>query len=272
VHGDIKGVCDLSIRMIYFLIQHKANILITDEFRACLADFGLALAIESQVLNTSSAGSSRGTLRWLAPEVLDSSRKPERQSLLTKRDIYAFACTLLEVLFQTLPKAMVLIPFLQIYSGSPPFPTLKDVEVIHRVITKRDQPEIPANSDPLLKDLKPLLKRCWHNNPRQRPTATEVSDIIQLDPSQWRREADSAMSRFPSMLRKLSLGSPTSLSTLSSGGRRTGLATPSSSLSPTSSDFSLEKESNEEVKILLLGPGKSGKVCVSILFCVSSLM
>jgi serine/threonine protein kinase len=82
------------------LIQNKANILITDEFRACLADFGLALAMESQALSTSSAGSSRGTLRWLAPEILDSSRKPERQSLLTKRDIYAFACTILEVFLQ----------------------------------------------------------------------------------------------------------------------------------------------------------------------------
>ncbi|KAF7325256.1 G-protein alpha subunit [Mycena venus] len=79
VHGDIKG----------------ANILIDDGGQACLADFGLALAVESQAFDTSAG--NRGTLRWLAPEILDSSRKAERQASLTKRDIYAFGCTILEV-------------------------------------------------------------------------------------------------------------------------------------------------------------------------------
>ncbi|KAJ7126083.1 kinase-like domain-containing protein, partial [Mycena epipterygia] len=141
VHGDMKG----------------ANILINDGGQACLADFGLALAIESQAFSTSSAGSTRGTLRWLAPEILDSSRKNERQALLTKRDIYAFGCTILEL-----------------YTGGPPFPNLQDVEVIHHVVTKNEHPEIPSNAVAQLKNLHPLLKRCWHNNPRQRPNATEI--------------------------------------------------------------------------------------------------
>ncbi|KAJ7359279.1 kinase-like domain-containing protein, partial [Mycena albidolilacea] len=128
------------------------NILISDGGQACLADFGLALAVESQALSTSSAGSTRGTLRWLAPEILDSSRKAERQTSLTKRDIYAFGCTILEI-----------------YTGSRPFPHLQDVEVIHSVVTKRERPEIPTNAVTELKDLHPLLKCCWHNNPRQRP-------------------------------------------------------------------------------------------------------
>jgi hypothetical protein len=66
----------------------------------------------------------------------------------------------------------------------------REAEIILKVVTKRERPKIPANIDPRLKDLKPLLKRCWHNDPRERPTATEIHDIIQLDPSEWKKQAE----------------------------------------------------------------------------------
>ena len=71
------------------------NILVSGDGRACLADFGLALVAESQTMTTSTSATNRGTLRWLAPEVLDSSRERERDA--RKRDVYAFACSVLEV-------------------------------------------------------------------------------------------------------------------------------------------------------------------------------
>jgi serine/threonine protein kinase len=77
------------------------NILISPLGRACLADFGLASIKDSQVLNMSSGSNSRaaGTLRWQAPEILDSTSvhaDSDGGNTLTS-DIYALACVYYEV-------------------------------------------------------------------------------------------------------------------------------------------------------------------------------
>ncbi|PBK78438.1 hypothetical protein ARMSODRAFT_998509 [Armillaria solidipes] len=78
IHADIRG----------------ANILVTDDQRCCLADFGLSLIAESQNFNTTS-GMRRGSLRWLAPKYI----LPESldQSYIAARDSYAYGCTVIEV-------------------------------------------------------------------------------------------------------------------------------------------------------------------------------
>ena len=81
----------------------KANILITDSRRACLADFGLATAKDSKSFAITTAVSIRttGTLRWQAPELLD----PESDDALCVNsmasDVYAYACVCYEVLYMT---------------------------------------------------------------------------------------------------------------------------------------------------------------------------
>ena len=63
-----------------------------------MADFGLALVAEtvSRRLSISSA-SRKGTVQWLAPEILDPDASKKARSDARKRDIYAFACAVLEV-------------------------------------------------------------------------------------------------------------------------------------------------------------------------------
>ncbi len=65
-----------------------------DDLRCCLADFGLSLFAESQVLDSSSR-MKKGSIRWLAPEYMDSALFD--QSYMTARDIYAYGCTIIEV-------------------------------------------------------------------------------------------------------------------------------------------------------------------------------
>ena len=67
----------------------------TPSRRACLADFGLACAKETQSLAVSSGAPTRagGTLRWQAPELLTDD--DARNTLAT--DIFAYACVCYEV-------------------------------------------------------------------------------------------------------------------------------------------------------------------------------
>ncbi|SJL07260.1 uncharacterized protein ARMOST_10603 [Armillaria ostoyae] len=55
VHADICG----------------ANILVMDDLRCHLADFGLSLFMESQALNGS--WMDKGCIRWLAPKYMDAN-------------------------------------------------------------------------------------------------------------------------------------------------------------------------------------------------------
>ena len=80
----------------------QANILINSECRACLADFGLAAIIEDVTsVEGSSSHKAGGTIRWMAPEVLDPETygytKKSRKKLPSKStDTYALGMTILE--------------------------------------------------------------------------------------------------------------------------------------------------------------------------------
>ncbi|SJL07270.1 uncharacterized protein ARMOST_10613 [Armillaria ostoyae] len=93
VHADICG--------------SQANILVMDDLRCCLADFGLSLFAGLQTLDISSF---KGTIRWLAPEYYPISFNSNVTCLIgymdlslfnklyiTARDIYAYGCTIVEV-------------------------------------------------------------------------------------------------------------------------------------------------------------------------------
>lgn len=68
-----------------------------DDLTCCLADFGLSMICDSLATSSRIRG---GPTRWLAPEVLlfsvgDNTEFPA--SDLPSRDMYAFACTAIEV-------------------------------------------------------------------------------------------------------------------------------------------------------------------------------
>ncbi|KAF5376792.1 hypothetical protein D9757_009481 [Collybiopsis confluens] len=143
VHGDVRG----------------ANILVTDDLRCCLSDFGSAhLITENLSLSVTSSG-VHGALRWMAPELLINGQSPTQPQ--ASRDIYAFGCTVVEILT------------LQV-----PFHNLKsDSRVLLDVITgKRPlRPQGVWCPDSLWDG----TNRWWAADPAARPSAREVHEELQ---------------------------------------------------------------------------------------------
>ncbi len=90
------GISNLSAKFSYisfpFLLTPapKANVLVGDDRRAILCDFGLSRI--SNELSTDQTSSVMGaTPRWTAPEVIFDEKKT------VKGDIYSFACTCIQV-------------------------------------------------------------------------------------------------------------------------------------------------------------------------------
>ncbi|KAJ7360826.1 kinase-like domain-containing protein, partial [Mycena albidolilacea] len=109
VHGDLRG----------------ANILITQEWNACLADFGLTSLSDATIATNTSHRA--GSIRWMAPELIDPDRFGQKFLRTPATDVYAFGCVCLEL-----------------YTGRPPFATLSETASLLRVIDG-DRPERPSD-------------------------------------------------------------------------------------------------------------------------------
>ncbi|KIK55144.1 hypothetical protein GYMLUDRAFT_48095, partial [Collybiopsis luxurians FD-317 M1] len=136
IHGDIRG----------------GNILVKNDLHCCLADFGLTLVTtNSQVWST-----TKGSMRWLAPEYVSSSGPNH-----TSRDVYAFGCTIVEILTQKLP-----------------FHDCKtDYNVMFQVMNggRPTRPQDVWCPD----DIWDLTTRCWAQTVEDRPSSYEIHDILQ---------------------------------------------------------------------------------------------
>ncbi|KAJ7619454.1 kinase-like domain-containing protein [Roridomyces roridus] len=108
VHGDLRG----------------ANILINDNWSACLADFGLSVLASATA--SVHASTRAGSPYWMAPELIDPPRFGCRYARTPASDIYAFGCVCLEL-----------------YIGRPPFSEHGEVGALLKVVNG-ERAERPA--------------------------------------------------------------------------------------------------------------------------------
>ncbi|KAK0234617.1 hypothetical protein EDD85DRAFT_969454 [Armillaria nabsnona] len=172
VHGDLKG----------------DNILITDDHRAVIADFGISFVMGITFFGTSSSSRKGGTVKWQPPEVLNGS--PNGLSA----DVYSLACVYFEV-----------------FDGSMPWSDLNDGAVIMNVSVRKKHPPRPkhlAKTDLWWE----LMVRCWAYEPSDRPTLQYLMESLHVTgdtlppPPKWDKP-DLARLRGPLVQGKLDIPS-----------------------------------------------------------------
>jgi serine/threonine protein kinase len=136
------------------------NILVDSRLRAKVADFGLS---QKKKLGAS------GTPYWMAPELLRGETSNTTQS-----DVYAFGIILYEV-----------------YSRKDPYEGEDFANVMERVAdpTVNKRPKVPQGCPA---EIKSLMKRCLHSNPKQRPSFKDLDirlkelDVTKVEPADVR--------------------------------------------------------------------------------------
>ncbi|KAJ7017023.1 kinase-like domain-containing protein [Mycena alexandri] len=140
VHGDLRGT----------------NILISNECRACLADFGLSSFSNATASRTNSTHRA-GSIRWMAPELIAPERFGKKFVRTAASDIYAFGCVCMEL-----------------YTGRPPFSPSSETVAMLKVI-EGERPSRPSSEPFMSNALWEDITECWAQDPAMRPTAEIVA-------------------------------------------------------------------------------------------------
>lgn len=144
VHGDLRG----------------KNVLISQDGRALVADYGVAILVDSVFDNNVAVSSFGGTcIRWMAPETMENYGE-----LTIKDDIWAYGMLILELL-----------------TTKPPFHEILGLRaVISRIM--QGPPDRPSDKDTygrLTNSWWNACHSCWHRSPSHRPPISDVLRSLQ---------------------------------------------------------------------------------------------
>ncbi|KAM1201443.1 hypothetical protein EV1_017479 [Malus domestica] len=112
-----------------------------------IGDLGLSKIKQRTLVS----GGVRGTVPWMAPELLSG-----KNNLVTEKvDVYSFGIVMWELL-----------------TGEEPYGDLRSQEIIAGIMKGSLRPEIPSWCDPTWRS---LMERCWSSDPKSRPPFSEIA-------------------------------------------------------------------------------------------------
>ncbi|GAV72851.1 PB1 domain-containing protein/Pkinase_Tyr domain-containing protein, partial [Cephalotus follicularis] len=112
-----------------------------------IGDLGLSKIKQRTLVS----GGVRGTIPWMAPELLNS----QNNMVTEKVDVYSFGIVMWELL-----------------TGEEPYVNMRSEEIIAGIIRGILRPEIPTWCDPAWRS---LMERCWSSDPDSRPAFSEIA-------------------------------------------------------------------------------------------------
>ncbi|XVE63593.1 hypothetical protein DITRI_Ditri07aG0032300 [Diplodiscus trichospermus] len=115
-----------------------------------VGDLGLS-KVKCQTLIS---GGVRGTLPWMAPELLNGS-----SNLVSEKvDVFSFGIVMWELL-----------------TGDEPYADLHYGAIIGGIVSNTLRPPVPESCDP---EWRSLMERCWSSEPSERPNFTEIANEL----------------------------------------------------------------------------------------------
>ncbi|CBI24172.3 unnamed protein product, partial [Vitis vinifera] len=117
-----------------------------------VGDFGLSKIKR----NTLVSGGVRGTLPWMAPELLNGSSNKVSE----KVDVFSFGIVLWEIL-----------------TGEEPYANMHYGAIIGGIVSNTLRPTVPSSCDP---EWRTLMEQCWAPNPAVRPSFTEITGRLRV--------------------------------------------------------------------------------------------
>ncbi|XP_022929736.1 uncharacterized protein LOC111436234 [Cucurbita moschata] len=115
-----------------------------------IGDLGLSKVRQHTLVS----GGVRGTLPWMAPELLSG-----KSNMVTEKiDVYSFGIVMWEVL-----------------TGDEPYSDMHCASIIGGIVNNCLRPEIPTWCDP---EWKALMSSCWDSDPAMRPSFSEISQKL----------------------------------------------------------------------------------------------
>ncbi|KIK91575.1 hypothetical protein PAXRUDRAFT_830723 [Paxillus rubicundulus Ve08.2h10] len=146
VHGDL----------------HSGNVLVDENGKACLADFGLSLIIQDFVGTSYLKSSVCGASRYADPELVRQVHGDGRMVYPTEpSDIYSFGGLMLYVL-----------------SGKHPYEGIKEIMITTSVLSG-NRPQLPLDCERISPRHGSLIEQCWSPQERQRPSAKDILASLQ---------------------------------------------------------------------------------------------
>lgn len=115
-----------------------------------VGDFGLSRIKR----NTLVSGGVRGTLPWMAPELLNGSSNRVSE----KVDVFSFGISMWEIL-----------------TGEEPYENMHCGAIIGGIVKNTLRPPVPEHCDP---DWRKLMEQCWSPDPDTRPSFTEITNRL----------------------------------------------------------------------------------------------